>query len=51
MDDSLEVKCPYCGRALTIKTIEAYKEFWICSNSDCRVMSVIFTTTTKNILS
>lgn len=41
------MKCPYCGIELILKTREAYKQFWICSNTLCKIVSVIVTTTDK----
>ena len=41
------VKCPKCDNELILKKEEAYKNFFLCTNIHCPVITVIVTSTEK----
>jgi len=43
------MKCPVCEKKMIKKAEEDYKTFWICSNEDCYIITMILTTTKKVI--
>jgi len=43
------MNCPLCNKKLILKREEAYKQFYICSTKNCYIVSVIITTTLKDL--
>ena len=40
--------CPHCKNVLHLKSSEAYKTFYLCTDSDCPAISIIITSTQKD---
>lgn len=41
------MKCPNCNKTMILKKSEAYKDFYLCADPECWVVSMILTTTEK----